>query len=979
MFESIEKRDGRVVEFDSSKITAAIAKAGEATGEFTEREAKKLTLRVLTLAHELRLGPVPKVEEIQDIVERVLLDSPFYKTAKAYILYREQHAQIRKITTRANVDLVNHYIEKLDWKIRENSNMSYSLQGLNNYISSEVTSEYWLNSIYPPEIRQAHTEGDLHIHDLNLLSVYCVGWDLMDLLRQGFKGVEGKVESSPPMHLRSALGQIVNFFYTLQGEAAGAQAISNFDTLLAPFVRTDRLAYKEVKQALQEFIFNINIPTQTGVIEDQTVKAMFSKPYTGEMYHLTNRIQDQLISPGHRVVRRKFNSDREFVLETIETVVTLKSPVIIPVTGKNPRPDKSILDDEIRLLAWIIAEGSKERSTKHRHCHRITIYQSKIKSPENYEEIVSILNRLGMSYTNRDSVPALGTSSTMIRMNAESSQRILDELFGTRETVKFIPAVLKNMSRRQARLFLETYIKADGHEGSKITTTNIEILNGLQQIAVDAEYGFTVGTRKPTIGRKMLHVLRLIDHQDTYIQRIRTIDYSGVIWCPSTDNETVIARRNGKVFITGNTPFTNITLDLTVPATLRDHPVVVGGRERAETYAAFQPERAFAEVMMEGDAKGRVFTFPIPTYNITPDFNWDNPTLEPLWKMTGKYGIPYFSNFVNSDMSPEDARSMCCRLRLDNRELLKRGGGLFGANPLTGSVGVVTINLPRIGFTSDNESAFFARLGRMVRLAAESLAIKRKVLEQFTDKNLYPYSKFYLREIKNGSGRYWKNHFSTIGIIGMNEACLNFLERDIGTPEGQAFALRVMDFLRETIAGLQEETGSLFNLEATPGEGTSFRLAMLDRRRFPAIRCANDADVRSRGAAPYYTNSSQLPVGYTEDLFETLKLQDELQAKYTGGTVLHIFLGEQVKDTAAVRALVRTIAARYRLPYFTLTPTFSVCPTHGYIEGEQPRCGRCSEATEVASGRIAYRRPVAPRPAGRTEALDDASGRKAAS
>mgnify|MGYP001120973839 CR=1 FL=1 len=399
MFESIEKRDKRIVEFDSSKITAAIAKAGNATGEFTEREAKKLTLRALTLAHELRLGPIPKVEEIQDIVERVLLDSPFYKTAKAYILYREQHAQIRKITTRANVDLVNHYIEKLDWKIRENSNMSYSLQGLNNYISSEVTSEYWLNSIYPPEVRAAHADGDLHIHDLNLLSVYCVGWDLMDLLRQGFKGVEGKVESSPPLHLRSALGQIVNFFYTLQGEAAGAQAISNFDTLLAPFVRADHLEYKDVKQALQEFIFNINIPTRVGF----------------------------------------------------------------------------------------------------------------------------------------------------------------------------------------------------------------------------------------------------------------------------------------------QTPFTNITLDLTVPTTLKDHPVVVGGRERAETYADFQPEmdainRAFAEVMMEGDAKGRVFTFPIPTYNITADFNWDNPTLEPLWKMTGKYGIPYFSNFVNSDMCPEDARSMCCRLRLDNRELLKRGGGLFGGH-----------------------------------------------------------------------------------------------------------------------------------------------------------------------------------------------------------------------------------------------------------------------------------------------------------
>jgi ribonucleoside-triphosphate reductase len=677
VFEQIEKRDGRIVDFDSSKITAAIFKAGHATGEFSERDAKKLTLRVLTLAHDLRLGPTPKVEEIQDIVERVLLDSPFYRTAKAYILYREQHAQIRKIATRANVDLMNHYIEKLDWKIRENSNMSYSLQGLNNYISSEVTAEYWLNSIYPPEIRQAHVEGDLHIHDLNLLAVYCVGWDLMDLLRQGFKGVEGKVESSPPRHLRSALGQIVNFFYTLQGEAAGAQAISNFDTLLAPFVRYDRLDHLEVKQALQEFIFNINIPTRVGF----------------------------------------------------------------------------------------------------------------------------------------------------------------------------------------------------------------------------------------------------------------------------------------------QTPFTNITLDLHPPAILRNTPVVVGGADRPETYAEFQPEmdainRAFAEVMMAGDAKGRVFTFPIPTYNLTADFDWENPNLEPVWRMTGKYGIPYFSNFINSDMSPEDARSMCCRLRLDNRELLKRGGGLFGAHPLTGSIGVVTLNLPRIGYLSQDERDFFARLTRQVRLAAASLALKRKVLEQFTDQNLYPYSKFYLREIKKNFGIYWKNHFSTIGIIGMNEACLNFLDQDITTAAGQAFALRVMDFLRETIAGLQQTDGTLFNLEATPGEGTSYRLAMLDKQRFAEIICANDADVRRRGAVPYYTNSSQLPVGYTDDLFETLRLQDDLQCKYTGGTVLHIFLGEQVRDTAVIRNLVRKIASRHRLPYFTLTPTFSICPTHGYLDGEQARCSRCSEATEVYSRVVGYLRPV---------------------
>jgi ribonucleoside-triphosphate reductase len=676
VFEKIEKRDGRRVDFDSSKITSAITKAGNATGEFGEREARKMTLRVLTLAHDLRLGPVPQVEEIQDIVERILLNSPFYKTAKAYILYREQHARIRRITTRANVELVNHYIDRLDWKVKENSNMSYSLQGLNNYISSEVTSEYWLNSIYPPEIRRAHKAGDLHIHDLNLLSVYCVGWDLQDLLREGFRGVAGKVESAPPRHLRTALGQIVNFFYTLQGEAAGAQAVSSFDTLLAPFVRADRLEYDEVKQALQEFIFNINIPTRVGF----------------------------------------------------------------------------------------------------------------------------------------------------------------------------------------------------------------------------------------------------------------------------------------------QTPFTNITLDLCVPATLRHQPVIIGGREQTETYGDFQPEmdlinRAFAEVMMAGDAKGRVFTFPIPTYNITPDFDWENPGLESLWRMTGRYGIPYFSNFINSDMSPEDARSMCCRLRLDNRELMKRGGGLFGANPLTGSIGVVTVNLPRIGYLSASEEAFFDRLQAVVDLAAQSLTIKRKVLEKFTDNNLYPYSKFYLREIKRHFGAYWKNHFSTIGIIGMNEACLNFIGENIATEPGQEFAGRVMDFLREIISGIQEASGAVFNLEATPAEGTSFRLSMLDKQRFPDLICANESDCRS-GAAPYYTNSSHLPVNHTDDIFETLRLQDHLQTKYTGGTVLHLFLGEEVLDTLVVRRLVKKISENFRLPYFTLTPTFSVCPSHGYLAGEQPLCPHCERKTEVYSRVVGYLRPV---------------------
>jgi ribonucleoside-triphosphate reductase len=663
--------------FESSKITTAIAKAGKATGEFGEREARKLTLKVLTLAHELPLGPLPEVEEVQDIVERVLLDSPYHKTAKAYILYREQHNQIRNIMTRAHVNLVDNYIQKLDWKIKENSNMSYSLQGLNNYISSDVTKEYWLSRIYPPEIRQAHKDGDFHIHDLSLLSVYCVGWDLMDLLQQGFKGVAGKVESLPPRHLRSALGQVVNFFYTLQGEAAGAQALSNFDTLLAPFIRYDRLDFREVKQALQEFVFNINIPTRVGF----------------------------------------------------------------------------------------------------------------------------------------------------------------------------------------------------------------------------------------------------------------------------------------------QTPFTNITMDLYVPEFLRDVPVIIGGDPQEEAvYGDFQAEmdvfnRAFAEVMMEGDAKGRVFTFPIPTYNITRDFDWANPNLESVWKMTGKYGIPYFSNFINSDMSPDDARSMCCRLRLDNRVLMKRGGGLFGANPLTGSVGVVTINLPRIGHEARNEEQFFERLRERLLLARDSLTIKRKILEQFTEKNLYPYSKFYLRHIKEKTGCYWKNHFSTIGILGMNEACLNFMGKNIGEPEAQRFSLKVMDYMRDLLETIQSDSDEIFNLEATPAEGTAYRLAMLDKKRYPEIICANEKGYQS-GEDPFYTNSSHLPVNYTDDIFESLMLQDDLQTRYTGGTVMHVFLGEQISNLDGVKNLVRKISENFHLPYFTISPTFSVCPVHGYLNGEQKKCHVCGRDTEIYSRIVGYLRPI---------------------
>ena len=676
MFKKIRKRDGRIVKFNLQKIINAISKAGQATGEFDEKIAKKLTLKILNLAQQAITHRIPTVEEIQDVVEEILLASPYRKTAKAYIIYREQHARIREITAKADVDLVEQYLKQTDWQVNENSNMTFSLQGLNNYISSEISKIYWLNKIYPEEIKEAHLQGDFHIHDLNILSVYCVGWDLQDLLLEGFKGVAGKVESKPAKHFQSALGQVVNFFYTLQGESAGAQAFSNFDTLLSPFIRYDNLKFKDVKQALQAFLFNINVPTRVGF----------------------------------------------------------------------------------------------------------------------------------------------------------------------------------------------------------------------------------------------------------------------------------------------QTPFTNVTLDLDIPKTFVNQSVIIGGKLQKEKYKDFQKEmdlfnKAFLEVMLEGDAKGRVFTFPIPTYNITKDFDWKNSNLDALWQVTAKYGIPYFSNFINSDMKPEDARSMCCRLRIDNRILEKRGGGLFGSNPLTGSTGVVTLNMPRLGYLSKTRKDFLENIEKLMILAKDSLEIKRKVLEKFTDENLYPYSKFYLRNIKQRFDQYWKNHFSTIGLIGMNEACLNLLGKNIGSEEGRKFTLEALNFMRDKLLEFQKETGNNYNLEATPAEGTSYRLAKKDKAKYPKIICTNEKEYQ-KGAEPFYTNSSQLPVNFTDDIFEALDLQDEIQTRYTGGTVIHIFAGEQIKDFRVIKRLARKICEKYQLPYFTLTPTFSICPTHGYIAGEHKRCPKCKAQCEVYSRVVGYLRPV---------------------
>lgn len=648
----IRKRDGSIVTFSKHKIEKAVERTLRASS--TEADSREITDQVEAALYMnfFKTGSIPTVEHIKDFIEETFVLRKLTSAARAFILYREKKNEARDVDHLLSgmEGIVLDYLGKADWRVKENSNMNYSLQGLNFYLSSSITRKYWLSRIYTPRIRELQENGDFHIHDLGILGPYCVGWDLMTLLREGFRGARGKTESSPPVHLRTALGQIVNFFYTLQGEAAGAQAFSSFDTLLAPFIRYDGLEYPQVKQAFQEFLFNVNIPTRVG-------------------------------------------------------------------------------------------------------------FQA---------------------------------------------------------------------------------------------------------------------------------------------------------------------------------PFTNITMDLKPSASLREERVIIGGRPREQVYGDFQHEmnminRVFAELMMEGDSKGRIFTFPIPTYNLTKDFEWDNDDLQPIWEMTGKYGVPYFSNFVNSDMDPDDARSMCCRLRLDNRELRNRGGGLFGSNPLTGSIGVVTVNLPRIGYTSAGEDDFFERLSYVMEAARESLELKRDLIEKLTEQGLYPYTSHYLRSIKSQLGKFWDNHFSTIGLIGMNECAVNFLGESIATGEGRAWSLRVLKFMRDKLTEFRTETGNLYNLEASPAEGASYSLARKDKSQFP--------DAYSMGSSnPYYTNSVHLPVTEQRDIFGLLEHQDPLQTMFTGGTVVHIFIGEAITDWRMVRKLARSVVSRYHLPYFSFTPTFSICPVHGYIAGEHFLC-----------------------------------------
>lgn len=660
---AVIKRDGRTVAFDASKIEQALARAAAASGELTAERAHELAQRVVARLARRVAG----VEQIQDEVERVLQEAGHFATARTYIVYREQHRVLRQDRALA-VDVersVNEYLARQDWRVQANANQGYSLGGLILNVSGKVIANYWLDHVYPPAVGVAHREADLHIHDLDMLSGYCAGWSLRTLLHEGLNGVPGKVEAGPPRHLGSAMGQIVNFLGTLQNEWAGAQAFSSFDTYLAPFVRKDALGWEQVRQCMQELVYNLNVPSRWGT----------------------------------------------------------------------------------------------------------------------------------------------------------------------------------------------------------------------------------------------------------------------------------------------QTPFTNLTFDWTCPEDLREQVPVIGGQEQPFSYGELQPEmdlinRAFIDVMMQGDAKGRAFTFPIPTYNITPDFDWEHPNTLALFEMTARYGLPYFQNFLNSDLQPHMVRSMCCRLQLDLRELLKRGNGLFGSAEQTGSLGVVTLNCARLGYLyAGDEGALLRRTDELVELARTSLEIKRKVIQGLIDNGLFPYTKRYLGTLRN--------HFSTLGVNGLNEMVRNFTAdaEDLTTPWGEAFALRYLDHLRARIVALQEQTGHLYNLEATPAEGTTYRFAKEDRKRLPGILQAGTAE------QPYYTNSSQLPVGFTSDPFEALQRQEALQRKYTGGTVLHLYLGERVSSAQACRDLVRRALSRFRLPYITITPTFSICPTHGYLAGEHAFCPKCDEAALARKARAGATEP----------------------
>lgn len=830
MITSIIKRDGSIEPFNPEKIVIAISKAGSATGEFDTQVSKELVRSMVLPRVNAKKGRAVSVEDVQDIVENVLFDTAFEKTYKAYAIYRNEHTKARE-RQKVAVDVessVNEYINQDDWRVRANANQGYSLGGMILNVSGKVTANYWLNSVYPKEIGLAHRNGDFHIHDLDMLSGYCCGHSLRALLNEGFNGVPNKVSSNPPKHLSSALSQAVNFLGTLQNEWAGAQAFSSFDTYLAPFVRIDNLSYDEVKQNVQEFIYNLNVPSRWGCVLPSTKVLTTENKWKGF---------DELTTKD-----KVWSINQQGYLCQSAIKVVIKKP-----------------------YDGLIYELSNDAF--------------------NYRQTVTAEHRVYVK-------------------NDHSGQTI--------NPAPYIVKTAQKIAEEEKEVWVPYSIGASGEETWEDWTSVNEALTGAKP--------------HPPI--------------NIQINKISCRHYQGDVWCPSvTEGNVIFKDEEGHVFLSGQTqtPFTNLTFDIHCPDDLRNQHPLIGGKEVDFTYGDLQKEmdminRAYIEVMIEGDAQGRIFTFPIPTYNITDDFDWDSENSRLMFEMTAKYGTPYFQNFMNSDLDPHMIRSMCCRLRLDLTELIHRGNGLFGSAEQTGSIGVVTINLARLGYLfKGNWEGLLERFDYLCDLAKTSLEIKRKLITKLMGEGLYPFTKRYL-----GS---FKNFFSTIGVNGANEMIRNFSDDqyDITDERGHELAVELLEHLNKRIQNYQAETGNLYNSEATPAEGTATRFAREDRKRFPDIIQAGQDGHR------YYTNSTQLPAGFTDDPFEALDHQTDLQRLYLGGTVLHLFTGERISSWKAARDIVRKTFSHYQLPYITITPTFSICPKHGYIAGEHKFCPLCDD------------------------------------
>ncbi len=1052
MVEFVTKRDGSRVKFDSAKIEEAIWKAVQSVGGTDRYKVNSITKSIITIINERFKENIPSVEDIQDIVETVLIKEGHDKTAKAYILYRHQRELLRKTEDMvSNFEIINQYVSQEDWRVRENSNMAYSLQGMNFQISGRIVSNYWLGRIYPFEIAEAHKSAAFHIHDLDVLAVYCVGWDLKQLLFEGFTGVKGKVSSKPANHFRSALGQVVNFFYTLQGEAAGAQAFSNFDTLLAPFIRYDNLNRNEVKQCIQSFIFNTAVPTRVGfqnpftnitmdlkvpshfanepvIIGGKPMEATYGdfqkemdlfnevfcevmtegdangRPFTFPIptYNITkdfdwdspkyDSLWEMTAKYGIPYFSNYVNSDmspedarsmclhgdEEIIVKINEQIERTTMRELVETFGSEGWTEcnyniKALSIDKNYKTKWVSVKNflkvekqgmrfiktTDGKYAKYSTNHPILVmaqeglkekfasdvalgdYMVSLKSAEDslssntqkiggfdFDEKLAFL--LGFFTADGNYIYSTGKSKLrgiQLTFNPKSASTIEKARSLIKELFSYSPKEKKDQRYNSyylyvyksalAELFYSSGFKKHGR------LPNV-LFNSPKKVIESFLDGFFLGDGYAK--RKEIHI------NDSMLSRDLTLLYS-LIGTPTVFNEKEnsqsIYLQHKKSSKNQLVQTVNCIYEL-VPGFLAKSTYVVPGLNKKRMVG----QATLLKYGAETELSNKLLNSNIYVTKVSEIKDYEN--IETFYDVE----LEENHNFVHSLGT---ITHNCCRLRLDNRELNKRGGGLFGANPLTGSIGVVTINLPRIGFLAKNEQEYFDRLGHLMDLAKNSLVIKRKTIERLSEQGLYPYATYYLRGIKEQTGGYWVNHFSTIGLLGMNESLINFIQKDITTKEGHAFAVKVLNFMRDKLQEYQNETGDIFNLEATPGEGTSRRFAWADKKQYPEIIVANEKHFKESNTAPYYTNSTQMPVNFKLDLFETMDLQDSLQTLYTGGTVFHVFLGEKLPSKEATKNMVRKISANYKMPYFSLTPSFSICPIHGYLKGEHEYCPVCEQ------------------------------------